>query len=51
MRHAPGLALTLPQTARLFNLPPDACERLIAALADEGLLHIRPDGRIVSTPV
>jgi hypothetical protein len=51
MRHAPGLALTLAQTARLFNLRQDACERLVAALAEEGRLYIRPDGRIISTPV
>ena len=50
IRHAPGLALTLAQTARLFNLELDACQRLIAALAQEGLLHVRPDGRVVPTP-
>ena len=50
LRHAPGLALTPAQAARLFNVPPETCERLIAALADEGAIHLRADGRIVSTP-
>ena len=50
MRHAPALALTLPQAARLFNLEPHTCERLITALAEEGLIHVRADGRLVSTP-
>ena len=36
MRHAPAIALTLPQAARLFNLEPETCEQLIAALAEEG---------------
>jgi hypothetical protein len=49
IRHAPGLALTLAQIARLFNLPPDACERLIRTLAHEGRLSIRPDGRVMPT--
>ena len=49
MRHAPGLALTLPQAARLFNIQQDACERLVDALAAEGLIQVREDGRFVST--
>lgn len=49
MRHAPALALSLSQAARLFNLAPDTCERLIAALAREGLVQVRSDGRFVST--
>lgn len=49
MRHAPGLALTLPQAARLLNIQQDACERLIDSLAEEGLIHVREDGRFVST--
>ena len=48
MRHAPGLALTLSQAARLFNIQEDACERLFDALAREGLIHVRQDGRFVS---
>jgi hypothetical protein len=50
MRHVPALALTLPQAARLFNLEPETCERLIAALAQEGHVQVRSDGRFVSTP-
>ena len=49
MRHAPAIALTLPQAARLFNIEPDTCERLIAALAEEGYIQVRSDGRFVST--
>lgn len=50
LRHAPGLALTPAQAARLFNVKPETCDRLIAALADEGAIQVRPDGRIISTP-
>jgi hypothetical protein len=50
MRHVPALALTLPQAARLFNLEPETCERLIATLAQEGHVYVRSDGRFVSTP-
>ena len=49
MRHAPAIALTLRQAARLFNLEPETCEQLIAALAEEGYIHLRSDGRFVST--
>ena len=49
IRHAPAIALTLPQAARLFNLEEETCERLIAALAEEGYVHVRADGRFVST--
>jgi hypothetical protein len=49
LRHTPGLALTPLQAARLFNVEPDTCERLIATLAHEGILRVRPDGRIVAT--
>jgi DNA-binding IclR family transcriptional regulator len=48
MRHAPGLALTVEQASRLFNLPLDTCQRLIATLAHEGLVSVRSDGRFVS---
>ena len=49
IRHAPAIALTLPQAARLFNLEEKTCEQLIAALAEEGFIHVRSDGRFVST--
>lgn len=47
LRHTPGLALTLEQAARLFNLQLDTCERLIGSLMQEGLIQVRPDGRFV----
>jgi hypothetical protein len=50
MRHAPAIALTLPQAARLFNLAPDTCEQLMGALAEQGHIQVRSDGRFVSTP-
>jgi hypothetical protein len=34
----PGLNLTLPQAARLFNLDAPHCERALAALIDDGEL-------------
>jgi DNA-binding IclR family transcriptional regulator len=49
IRHAPAIALTVSQAARLFNLEQDTCARLIAALAEEGYVHVRSDGRFVST--
>ena len=41
----PGLSLTLSQACRLFGLPLDVCARILNALADEGLLRRRLDGR------
>jgi hypothetical protein len=34
----PGLKLTLPQAARLFNLQRTQCERVLAALVDQRVL-------------
>ena len=34
----PGLKLTLPQTARLFNLEQARCERVLGALVARGAL-------------
>jgi hypothetical protein len=34
----PGLRLTLPQAARLFNLQRTQCERVLAALVDQRVL-------------
>jgi len=48
LRHVPGIALTTQQASRLFNLPADTCERLIASLAQQGVVEIRPDGRFVT---
>ena len=38
-REMPGLTLTLPQAARLFNLEPARCERVLDALVHAGLLE------------
>jgi hypothetical protein len=48
LRHAPGLALTVEQAARLFDLPADVCGRLVAELAGQGAIYTRPDGRFVA---
>jgi hypothetical protein len=37
-REMPGLRLTVPQAARLFNLEPAQCERLLEALVTDGAL-------------
>jgi hypothetical protein len=39
----PGLKLTLPQAARLFNLERERCERVLGALVDEG--ELSSDGK------
>ena len=47
----PGLCVTPKEVARLFGVPPNVCERVLSALAEEGALVLRPDGRYVhSTP-
>ena len=48
IRHVPGLALTSEQASRLFDVPPDVCPRLLASLAELGVIHIRPDGRFIA---
>jgi len=47
LKHVPGLALTVEQAARLFDLPKDVCGRLIASLVEGGEIHVRPDGRFI----
>ncbi len=47
-RHAPALALTPEQASRLFNVPRDMCGRLLASLAQEGVINVRPDGRFIA---
>lgn len=37
-REMPGLRLTLSQAARLFSIDPERCERVLAALVEEGHL-------------
>ena len=34
----PGLRLTLPQAARLFNLKREECEKVLATLVEAGML-------------
>jgi hypothetical protein len=47
LRHVPGLALTPEQASRLFDVPQDVCGRLLASLAQQGTIYVRPDGRFV----
>lgn len=42
-RDMPGTRLTLPQAARLFNLEPTECARLLKGLVADGVL--RTNGR------
>ena len=42
-REMPGLTLTLPQAARLFNLDLDRCQQVLDALVDDG--YIVTNGR------
>jgi hypothetical protein len=41
----PGLQLTAPQAWRLFALRSDVCLRVLAELADEGVLRRTADGQ------
>jgi hypothetical protein len=36
----PGLRLTLTQAARLFNLEPERCARVLAGLVEHGTLSV-----------
>jgi hypothetical protein len=40
-----GFSPTSAQAARLFDLSPDECERILARLVGEGFLRRSPDGR------
>jgi hypothetical protein len=48
LHHLPGLALTREQISRLFDIPHDACGRLLAALVEQGMMCVRADGRFVA---
>ena len=48
IRHVPGLALTTDQASRLFDVPPEICGRLLASLAKQGVIQVRPDGRFIA---
>jgi hypothetical protein len=50
IQHTPGLALTPEQASRLFGVPRDVCGRLLAHLAKQGAIYLRPDGRFVGLP-
>ena len=41
----PGTSLTLPQATRLFGIPPDVCDRILASLVNAGRLRQTKDGR------
>ena len=43
----PGLRLTCAQACRLFALRRDICERVFAALVDDGTLSCDADGRFM----
>ncbi len=43
----PGLSLTLAQAARLFGIPPEACSRILAKFAEEGLLSLTINRRYI----
>lgn len=49
-REMPGLALTLPQACRLWQLDARTCERLLDELVMDGTLARTPDGRFVALP-
>jgi hypothetical protein len=40
-----GFSPTLAQAARLFHMPADECERVLALLLREGFIRKTPDGR------
>ena len=40
-----GFSPTLPQAARLFDLPQEDCSRILAVLLAEGFIHQTADGR------
>lgn len=50
LQQCPGLALTVEQAARLFDVPRDVCGRLLGVLVQQGALYVRPDGRFVGFP-
>jgi hypothetical protein len=50
LSHLPGLALTVDQAARLFNIPGDVCRRLFLALEEQGSVVRTPEGRFRRAP-
>lgn len=43
----PGLRLTVPQALRLWGLPQDVCECVLARLVKDGFLRRTADGAFV----
>ncbi len=43
-REMPGMALTVPQAARLLGIPTSACERIRVECTQAGVLHRRETG-------
>jgi hypothetical protein len=41
----PGLSLTPVQAIRLFGISPDVCAAILSDLIEEGVLHLKSDGR------
>ena len=46
----PGLSLTLPQAARLFDLDATRCAHLLEDLVDDGVLWTNGHGFLVTRP-
>jgi DNA-binding GntR family transcriptional regulator len=49
-REMPGMRLTLPQAARLWQADPGECARALGALVEEGILTCTEDGAFIATP-
>jgi hypothetical protein len=47
-REMPGLSLRLNQAARLFGIPPRACEAVLEHLVEKGQLRRAADGQYVA---
>jgi hypothetical protein len=43
----PGLSLMSVQAKTLFGISPDARSRILLRLTEEGVLHLRSDGRYI----
>jgi hypothetical protein len=47
-REMPGLSLRLNQAARLFGLPPRACQAVMDHLVEQGQLRRASDGQYIA---
>ena len=41
----PGLSVTPGQAVKLFGISPDVCTGILSDLIEEGVLHLKSDGR------